>query len=187
MVIIFSTVADISFKYCISYRVCVCVWAGHKVEQTVDLVNAEEEPFHFSVLPVSLVTEDHQASLSLKPMNGIVMPKNRLITYISHYYVHIQKMVLMVKHLYHSCWNLFPWFVGCRLPLLMCFTPSSKGYTNFKPILKVKRKSEPLSFHVKADCFSMPVSVHIQERDGNLRELFPNQEDTLDFGKVTTP
>ncbi|XP_027883649.1 hydrocephalus-inducing protein homolog isoform X2 [Xiphophorus couchianus] len=123
------------------------VVVGHQVEQTVDLVNAEEEPFHFSVLPVSLVTEDHQASLSLKPMNGIVMPKN-------------------------------------RLPLLMCFTPSSKGYTNFKPILKVKRKSEPLSFHVKADCFSMPVSVHIQERDGNLRELFPNQEDTLDFGKV---
>ncbi|XP_008409888.1 hydrocephalus-inducing protein homolog isoform X2 [Poecilia reticulata] len=123
------------------------VIVGHMLEQTIDLVNAEEEPFDFSVLPVSLVTEDHQGRLSLKPMDGIVMPKN-------------------------------------RLPLLVSFTPSSKGYINFKPILKVKRKSEPLSFNVKADCFSMPVSVQIQEPDGNLRELFPNQEDTLDFGKV---
>ncbi|XP_043979545.1 hydrocephalus-inducing protein homolog [Gambusia affinis] len=123
------------------------VIVGHKVEQTVDLVNAEEEPFHFYVLPVSLVTEDHQTSLNFKPMNGIVMPKD-------------------------------------RLPLLVYFTPSSKGYISFKPILKVKRKSEPLSIHVKADCFSMPVSVHIEERDGNLREIFPNQEATLDFGKV---
>ncbi|MEQ2183186.1 hypothetical protein GOODEAATRI_030106 [Goodea atripinnis] len=45
---------------------------GHKVEQTVDLVNAEEEPFQFSVLQLSLLSEDQQSSLTLKPMNGTV-------------------------------------------------------------------------------------------------------------------
>ncbi|KAM4554444.1 hydrocephalus-inducing protein homolog [Fundulus diaphanus] len=120
---------------------------GHKVEQTVYLVNAEEEPFHFSVLPLSLLSEDQQSSLTLKPMNGTVMSKN-------------------------------------RLPLLVCFTPSLKGYVNFRLNLKVKKKSEPLLLTVKADCFIVSVLVQIQERDGSLREIVPNHEDTLDFGKM---
>uniref|UniRef100_A0A3Q2PEK1 HYDIN axonemal central pair apparatus protein n=1 Tax=Fundulus heteroclitus TaxID=8078 RepID=A0A3Q2PEK1_FUNHE len=92
----------------------------HKVEQTVYLVNAEEEPFHFSVLPLSLLSEDQQSSLSVKPMNGTVMSKNSFM-----------------------------------LPLLVCFTPSLKGYVNFRLNLKVKKKSEPLLLTVKADFSSV--------------------------------
>ncbi|XP_038153742.1 hydrocephalus-inducing protein homolog [Cyprinodon tularosa] len=120
---------------------------GHEVEQTVYLVNAEEEPFHFSVLQSSLLSEDQQSSLSLKPMNGPVMPKN-------------------------------------RLPLLVSFTPYSEGKFNFRLNLTVKRKLEPLLLNVKADCFIMSALVQIQEQDGNLREIFTNQEETVDFGKV---
>ncbi|KAM4733696.1 hydrocephalus-inducing protein homolog isoform 3-T4 [Anableps anableps] len=120
---------------------------GHKGKQTVDLVNAEEEPFHFSVLQLSLLSEDQLSSLSVKPMNGTVMPKN-------------------------------------RLPLLVCFTPSSEGYVNFRLNLKVKRKLEPLSLNVKADCYTVTALVQIQERDGSLRKIIPNHEDTLDFGEV---
>ncbi|MEQ2312629.1 hypothetical protein AMECASPLE_033126 [Ameca splendens] len=123
---------------------------GHKVEQTVDLVNAEEEPFQFSVVQLSLLSEDQQSSLTLKPMNGTVMSKN-------------------------------------RLPLLVSFTPSLERYVHFRLNLKVKRKLEPLLLNVKADCFNMSVVVQIQEHDESLREILPNHENTLDFGKVITP
>lgn len=56
---------------------CVCV--GRKVEQTVDLVNGESEPFHFSVLQSSLLCEDQESSLILQPMAGNVAPKDRLM------------------------------------------------------------------------------------------------------------
>ncbi|GAA6221266.1 hydrocephalus-inducing protein homolog [Lates japonicus] len=51
---------------------------GRKVEQTVDLVNGEEEPFHFSVLQSSLLCEDQQSSLTVQPMKGTVSSKDRL-------------------------------------------------------------------------------------------------------------
>ncbi|XP_032378415.1 hydrocephalus-inducing protein [Etheostoma spectabile] len=51
---------------------------GQKVEQTVDLVNGEEELFHFSVLQSSLLCDDQQSSLILQPMTGTVAPKDRL-------------------------------------------------------------------------------------------------------------
>ncbi|KAM9351908.1 hydrocephalus-inducing protein homolog [Symphorus nematophorus] len=51
---------------------------GHKVEQTVDLVNGEEEPFHFSVKQASLLCDDQQSSLILQPMSGTVAAKDRL-------------------------------------------------------------------------------------------------------------
>lgn len=47
------------------------------MEQTVDLVNREEEPFHYVVLPSSLVCEDQQLSLVVQPMTGTVAPKDR--------------------------------------------------------------------------------------------------------------
>ncbi|XP_042266839.1 hydrocephalus-inducing protein homolog isoform X2 [Thunnus maccoyii] len=56
---------------------------GRKVEQTVDLVNAEEEPFHFSVLQSSLLCEDQQSSLVLQPMTGTVASKDRLSLSVS--------------------------------------------------------------------------------------------------------
>ncbi|XP_070763174.1 hydrocephalus-inducing protein homolog [Enoplosus armatus] len=51
---------------------------GRKVEQTVDLVNGEEEPFHFSVMQSSLLCDDQQSGLILQPMTGTVAPKDRL-------------------------------------------------------------------------------------------------------------
>ncbi|KAK2841889.1 hypothetical protein Q5P01_012089 [Channa striata] len=47
------------------------------VEQTVDLVNGESEPFRFSVVESSLLCEDQQSSLILQPMTGHVAAKNR--------------------------------------------------------------------------------------------------------------
>ncbi|KAK5867885.1 hypothetical protein PBY51_012341 [Eleginops maclovinus] len=71
-----------------------------------------------------------------------------------------------------------------RLPLSVSFTPCRDGYVSFRLALKVKRKSEPLTLTVKADCFSMSTSVQVEQPKGGLREIIPNQEDTLDFGKV---
>ncbi|XP_034444093.1 hydrocephalus-inducing protein homolog [Hippoglossus hippoglossus] len=51
---------------------------GHKVEQTVDLVNGDEEPFHFSVQQSSLLCEDQQSNIIVQPMSGTVAPKDRL-------------------------------------------------------------------------------------------------------------
>ncbi|KAG7229797.1 hypothetical protein INR49_012446 [Caranx melampygus] len=85
---------------------------GRKVQQMVDLVNAEEEPFHFSVLQPSLICEDQQSSLSVQPMGGTVSPKD-------------------------------------RLPLSVSFTPSQEGYVSFRLVLKVNRRSEPLTLSVK--------------------------------------
>ncbi|XP_061629909.1 hydrocephalus-inducing protein homolog [Phyllopteryx taeniolatus] len=51
---------------------------GNKVSQTVDLVNGEKEPFHFSVLQPSLFCDDQESSLILQPMCGTVPAKDRL-------------------------------------------------------------------------------------------------------------
>ncbi|XP_034061831.1 LOW QUALITY PROTEIN: hydrocephalus-inducing protein homolog [Gymnodraco acuticeps] len=71
-----------------------------------------------------------------------------------------------------------------RLPLSVSFTPCREGHVSFRLALKVKRKSEPLTLTVKADCFIMSTSVQVVQPEGGLREIIPNQEDTLDFGKV---
>lgn len=57
---------------------------------------------------------------------------------------------------------------------------------HFTLVLRVKRKSEPLALTVKADCFCMSTSVQVEKPDGGLREITPNHQDTLDFGKVNT-
>lgn len=67
----------VQYKHCL--RVCVLAYTGRKVEKTVDLLNGEEEPFHFSVLQSSLLCEDQQSSLILQPMTGTVAPKDRLM------------------------------------------------------------------------------------------------------------
>nr|XP_054593766.1 hydrocephalus-inducing protein homolog [Nothobranchius furzeri] len=120
---------------------------GCKFQQTVDLVNEEKEPAHFSVLQSSLSSEDQQSCVILKPMDGEVASES-------------------------------------RLPLLVFFNPTSKRPVNFKLVLKVKRKSEPLTLTVKANCFSENTSVLVETQDGALREVTPTQRDTLDFGKV---
>ncbi|KAM9854716.1 hydrocephalus-inducing protein homolog [Aulostomus maculatus] len=72
-----------------------------KVERSVDLVNAEEEPFHFSVSQASLFCEDQFSRLSVQPMMGTVGPKDRLPLLVS--FIPCQeddvsfKVVLVVK------------------------------------------------------------------------------------------
>lgn len=66
------------------------------------------------------------------------------------------------------------------------FDPRCDGYVNFRLVLKVRRKSEPLVLTVKADCFTMNASVHVETSTDGLREISPDHEDTLDFGKVST-
>ncbi|XP_030281249.1 hydrocephalus-inducing protein homolog isoform X1 [Sparus aurata] len=120
---------------------------GRKVEKTVNVVNGEPEPFHFTVMQSSLLCDDQQSSLFLQPMSGTVAPKE-------------------------------------RLPLSVSFTPCREGCVSFRLVLRVKRKSEPLALTVKADCFTMSTSVQVEEPGGGLREIGPNHQDILDFGKV---
>lgn len=77
------------------------------------------------------------------------------------------------------------WPLCCRLPLSVSFTPCREGYVSFRLVLRVKRKSEPLALTVKADCFTMRASVQVENPGGGLREISPNHQDTLDFGKVS--
>ncbi|XP_049928998.1 hydrocephalus-inducing protein homolog isoform X2 [Epinephelus moara] len=120
---------------------------GRKVEQTVDLVNGEQETFSFAVVQSSLLGDDQQSSLIVQPMTGTVAPKD-------------------------------------RLPLSVSLMPCRDGYVSFRLVLRVKRKSEPLTLTVKADCFCLRASVQVENPDRGLREIEPNQQDTLDFGKV---
>ncbi|XP_056273332.1 hydrocephalus-inducing protein homolog [Pseudoliparis swirei] len=71
-----------------------------------------------------------------------------------------------------------------RLPLSVSLTPCQEGCVSFRLVLRVKRKSEPLALTVKADCFSMRTSVHVEQPDGGLREIVPDHKDTLDVGKL---
>lgn len=71
-----------------------------------------------------------------------------------------------------------------RLPLLVSFTPSCEGYVSFKVVLRVKKKSEPLTLIIKADCFTLSTSVQVEKPEGGLKMIAPNQEETLDFGEV---
>lgn len=53
-------------------------------------------------------------------------------------------------------------------------------------LLRVKRKSEPLTLTVKAECFTMSALVRVENPDGGFREIRPNHQDTVDFGNVST-
>lgn len=57
---------------------------------------------------------------------------------------------------------------------------------SFRLVLKIKRKSQPLTLTVKADCFTMSASVQVESPDGGLREINHNLLDTLNFEKVST-
>lgn len=57
---------------------------------------------------------------------------------------------------------------------------------SFRLLLRVKKKSQPMALTVKADCFIMNTSVQVESPDGGLREINPDQLDTLDFGKVSS-
>ncbi|XP_035498051.2 hydrocephalus-inducing protein homolog isoform X1 [Scophthalmus maximus] len=71
-----------------------------------------------------------------------------------------------------------------RLRLALSFTPCREGYVSFRLVLKVKRKSEPLALTVKADCFSLSTLVQVEDPDGGVRDIDPDRQDTVDFGKL---
>lgn len=62
-------------------HVRVFIWirpfAGYKAQQLVDLVNCEEETYHFTVLQSSLLCDDQKSSLKLEPLSGVIQPKAR--------------------------------------------------------------------------------------------------------------
>ncbi|XP_024138466.1 hydrocephalus-inducing protein homolog isoform X3 [Oryzias melastigma] len=71
-----------------------------------------------------------------------------------------------------------------RLPLSVSFTPSVEGPVSFRLKLKVKKKSEPLTLTVKADCFAMNALLQLGKADEPFREIAPNLQESLDFGTV---
>ncbi|CAG6023165.1 unnamed protein product [Menidia menidia] len=71
-----------------------------------------------------------------------------------------------------------------RLPLFVSLTPSLEAHVSFRVTLKVKCRSEPLTLTVRADCFAMSATVQIEQPDGGLKDVSPNHQDILDFGKV---
>ncbi|CAJ1057505.1 hydrocephalus-inducing protein homolog isoform X2 [Xyrichtys novacula] len=118
---------------------------GRKVEHIVYVINGEEEPFHYSILPSSLVCDDQESALVLQPMTGTIAPKD-------------------------------------RLPMSVSFTPCREGCVSFKLVLRVKRKSELLTFPVKASCFT--ISVQVGKPNEAFREAKADKQDSLDFGEV---
>ncbi|XP_051916753.1 hydrocephalus-inducing protein homolog isoform X2 [Hippocampus zosterae] len=50
---------------------------GNKVSETVNIVNREKEPFHFTVLQPSLLCDDQESNLILQPMSGTVPANDR--------------------------------------------------------------------------------------------------------------
>lgn len=73
-----------------------------------------------------------------------------------------------------------------RLPLSVSFTPSVEGPVSFRLKLKVKKKSEPLTLTVKADCFAMNALLQLGKADEPFREIAPNLQESLDFGTVSS-
>lgn len=71
------------------------------------------------------------------------------------------------------------------MPLLVSFNPCREGYVSFRLVLKVKRRLEPLALTVKADCFTMSATVQVEIPGEGLKVINPNNQDTLDFGKVS--
>ncbi|XP_028313928.1 hydrocephalus-inducing protein homolog [Gouania willdenowi] len=71
-----------------------------------------------------------------------------------------------------------------RLPLSVSFRPSHEGYVGFRMLLKLNKKPEPLTLPVKAEGFTIRASVQVEKSKGVLQEIDPNQQDTLNFGKV---
>uniref|UniRef100_A0A3Q3MLA1 HYDIN axonemal central pair apparatus protein n=1 Tax=Mastacembelus armatus TaxID=205130 RepID=A0A3Q3MLA1_9TELE len=53
-----------------------------------------------------------------------------------------------------------------RQLLSVSFTPCWDGYVTFRLVLRVKRKSEPLTLTIKANCFTMSTLVHVENPDG---------------------
>lgn len=92
----FAVVSD-QPEHCINidfngYFVCahnVCVCTGQRVEQIMDLVNAEEQSFSFFVVQSSLLCDDQQSSLTVHPMTGTVTSKDKLVTLLHNWPIKI--------------------------------------------------------------------------------------------------
>lgn len=72
---------------CLLTMLCVCT--GQRVEQIMDLVNAEEQSFSFFVVQSSLLCDDQQSSLTVHPMTGTVASKDKLVTLLHNWSIKI--------------------------------------------------------------------------------------------------
>lgn len=55
----------------------MCTHVGHEAHKTVNVVNKEDQPFHFAIEEVSQHSKSFRDSLILKPMQGTVLPRDK--------------------------------------------------------------------------------------------------------------
>ena len=57
-------------------------FVGHQATETVQIINSEEIPMHFSFEETSLFAPGYSASLNVEPLSGWVQPKSRYLELI---------------------------------------------------------------------------------------------------------
>ncbi|KAK0151856.1 Hydrocephalus-inducing [Merluccius polli] len=75
---------------------------------------------------------------------------------------------------------------GSRLPLSVCLTASEEGIVRFRPVLRVRGKTQPLALSVQADGYSMSSRLQLRSPEGEDREVQAGEQAThaLNFGEV---
>lgn len=151
-------------------------YAGYKAQQFVDLVNCEEETFHFAILESSLLCDDQKSLLKLEPLSGVIQPNARSADQKLPKNENKRTRLRVKKH--SLCF---------RLSLSVSFTPCCKGQKRFRLVLRMKKKPEPLVLTVKASCLPMAASLQVKMPDCVTRRINPDKEETLNFGEVAFP
>ncbi|XP_039618305.1 hydrocephalus-inducing protein-like [Polypterus senegalus] len=70
------------------------------------------------------------------------------------------------------------------LPVIISFKPTNEGKVNFNLQCNIKRKTQPLTLHVKAEVYYMNVSVQYENSEGILTDLSLDMENNICFGQV---
>uniref|UniRef100_A0A8C4S4T7 HYDIN axonemal central pair apparatus protein n=1 Tax=Erpetoichthys calabaricus TaxID=27687 RepID=A0A8C4S4T7_ERPCA len=70
------------------------------------------------------------------------------------------------------------------LPVIISFKPTHEGKVNFNLQCNIKRKTQPLTLHVKAEVYYMNVSVQYENSEGILTDLSLDMENNICFGQV---
>ncbi|CAL8374755.1 unnamed protein product, partial [Arctogadus glacialis] len=74
---------------------------------------------------------------------------------------------------------------GDRLPLSLCVVAAGEGCLRFRPVLKVRGKTQPLTLSVKADGYAMGARLKLRSPAGKEREVQAGEQPhLLNFGEV---
>ena len=75
----------------------------------------------------------------------------------------------------------------CRLPLSLCVVASGEGCLRFRPVLRVRGKTQPLTLSVQADGNAMSARLQLRSPAGEDREVQAGEQPhPLHFGEVVT-